>query len=123
MVAMKVCPFWCCGCCVPFLGLFVDFRRTFGDQSIVERERGSLRRRVVLLWMCSVPSLPVCLPVWLPVHGIHYMSTSGYSSNTPEIELIKWAWLDIFHTTDVFDVVFGSIPRFLAHRGLIKVVP
>ena len=40
------------------------------------------------------------------------MSTSGYSSYTPEIELIKWAWLDILHTTDVFDVVFGSIPCF-----------
>ena len=63
---------------------------------------------MVLLWVCSVPSLPVCLPV----HGIHYMSTSGYSSHTPEIELIKWAWLDILHTTDVFDVVFGSIPCF-----------
>ena len=81
---------------------FGDCLWTSGGQSIVERERGSLRRRVVLLWVCSVPSLPV--------HGIHYVSTSGYSSHTPEIELIKWAWLDIFHTTDVFDVVFGSIP-------------
>ena len=63
---------------------------------------------MVLLWVCSVPSLPV----WLPVHGIHYMNTSSYSSHTPEIELIKCAWLDILHTTDVFDVVFGSIPYF-----------
>ena len=89
-----------------FLGLFVDFRRTCSGQSIVER--GFLRKRVVLLWVCSVPSLPV----WLQVHGIHYMNTSGYSSRTPEIELIKWAWLDILHTTDVFDEVFGSIPCF-----------
>ena len=83
-------------------GLFVDFRRTSCGQSIVERERGSLNKRVVLLWVCSVPSLPV----WLPVHGVHYMSTSGYSSHTPEIELIKWAWLNILHTTDVFGVGF-----------------
>ena len=97
-MAMK-CPFWC-GCCVLFWGI-VDFQRASGGQSI---ERGSLRKRVVVLWVCSLPSLPV--------HGIHYMSTSGYSSHTPEIELIKWMWLDILHTTDVFDVVFGSIPCF-----------
>ena len=44
--------------CAFFLGLFVDFRRTSGGQSIVERERESLKKRVVLLWVCSVPSLP-----------------------------------------------------------------
>ena len=109
-VVGAVCLFW---------GFFVDFRRTSGGQSILERERGSLRKRVVLLWVCSVRSLPV----WLPVHGMHYMNTSSYSSHTPEIELIKWAWLDILHTTDVFDVVFGSTPCFHPHRGLIKVVP
>ena len=103
-MAMKLCPFWCCGCCVPLLGIVCGLPKDFGGQSIVERERGSLRKRVVLLWVCSVPSLPV--------HGIHYMNTSGYSSHTPEIELVKWAWLDILHTTDVFDVVSGSIPSF-----------
>ena len=105
--------FWCCGCCVLFLGI-VDFQRISGGQSIVERERGSLSKRVVLLWVRSVPSLPV--------HGIQYMSTSGYSSHTPEIELIKWMWLDILHTTDVFDV-FQFHASTHAHRGLIKVVP
>ena len=44
------------------------------------------------------------------------MSTSGYSSHTPKIELIKW--VDTLQTTDVFDVVFGSIPCYV----LIKVL-
>ena len=60
--------------------LFGDCLWTSGGQSIVEGERGSLRKRVVLLWVFSVPSLPV--------HEIHYMGTFGYSSHTPEIELI-----------------------------------
>ena len=32
-------------------------------------------------------------------------NTSGVSSHTPVTEVIKWAWLDIFHFNDVFDVV------------------
>ena len=38
------------------------------------------------------------------------MNTSGFSSHTPGTEVIKWAWLDIFHLTDVFDVVLVSHP-------------
>ena len=46
-----------------FVGLFVDFRRVSGGQSIVDGERGSLRKRVVLLWACSASTLLVRLPV------------------------------------------------------------
>ena len=53
MVAIKLCLFWCSGCYVLFWG-FVDFQRTSGGQSIVERERGSLRK-VVLLCVLSHP--------------------------------------------------------------------
>ena len=38
------------------------------------------------------------------------MNTSGFSSHTPGTEVIKWAWLDIFHLTDVCDVVLVSHP-------------
>ena len=38
------------------------------------------------------------------------MNTSGFSSHTPGTGVIKWAWLDIFHLTDVFDVVLVSHP-------------
>ena len=38
------------------------------------------------------------------------MNTSGFSSHTPGTEVIKWAWLDIFHLSDVFDVVLVSHP-------------
>ena len=38
------------------------------------------------------------------------MNTSSFSSHTPVTEVIKWTWLDIFHLTDVFDVVLVSHP-------------
>ena len=66
-VVDAVCLFWGIVCGPP-----EDFRWPVNSWK---------RKRVVLLWVCSVPSLPV--------HGLHYMSTSGYSSHTPEIELIK----------------------------------
>ena len=53
MVAIKLCLFWCSGCYVFFWG-FVDFQRTSGGQSIVERERGPWGRG----WCCCVLSHP-----------------------------------------------------------------
>ena len=35
----------------------------------------------------------------------YYNITLGYSSHTPMIELMKWAWLDSLHPNDVFDVI------------------
>ena len=40
------------------------------------------------------------------------MNTSGLSSHTPLAGVIKWAWLDILHLTDAFDVV--RCPMFLS---------
>ena len=37
------------------------------------------------MWVCSVPSLPVCLPV----HGIHCMSTSDSEIFTPDYYTIQ----------------------------------
>ena len=46
--------------------------------------------------------------VWPLPSGPLRVSTSGYSSHTPVTEVIKWAWLDILHLSDVFDVVSVS---------------
>ena len=52
------------------------------------------------------------------------MNTFGLSSHTPLTEVIKQAWLDILHLTDVFDVVEVSNALLrLRNFHLIKVVP
>ena len=55
------------GMCVPFgvvlVALFVDFWWASGHLSKFFGEWTSLRNRMVLLWVCPVPSLPAQLPV------------------------------------------------------------
>ena len=66
-------------CCT--IGI-VDFVWASGGRSKFLGEWASLRNRIVLLLVCSGPSLPAQLPVY-------YMHTSGSSGHTPAADVIE----------------------------------
>ena len=66
-----------------------------GGQSKFVGEWASLRNRMVLLWVCSGPSLPV--------------HTSSSSCHTPAEDVTEWEWLVIFYLVGVFHVVYNAV--------------